>query len=175
MTDTFCSRGSECAGSVVRSESLVWQEFDARASNESVLRGAEAWWQPPEVLAGVLGRQEESEQRAEQIGATARQRAKANTKARGMKVLARMGLLYAGWKRRAERICRKVSREKHALRGGLGALQEAGADGGELGDEGLGVAAREGGGVNFGGEKNGSGYVGAAFQAIFFEPAGQIK
>jgi len=45
---------------------------------------------------------------------------------------------------------------------GLGAEQDAGAEGGEFGDEGCGFAAGEGGGVDFGYEELGGGYIGAA-------------
>jgi len=50
----------------------------------------------------------------------------------------------------------------------LGAFEEAGAELSEFGDEIFGLAAREGGGVDFGGEEDGGGYIGAAFQTIFF-------
>jgi len=52
----------------------------------------------------------------------------------------------------------------------LGAEEDAGAESGELGDQGCGFTAGEGGDVDFGYKEFGCGDVGAALQAIFFAP-----
>jgi hypothetical protein len=59
--------------------------------------------------------------------------------------------------------------------GELGAFEEKGAELREFGDEIVGFAAVESGGVDFGGEKDGGSDIGAAFEAILFRPAWEFE
>ena len=54
---------------------------------------------------------------------------------------------------------------------GLGAFEEAGAELRKFGDEIVGFAAVESASVDFGGEEDGGGDIGAALEAILFRPA----
>jgi hypothetical protein len=56
----------------------------------------------------------------------------------------------------------------------LGPGEHAAAELEEFGDQVGGVVAGDVGGVDFGGEQDGSGYVGTAFETIFFFMSGKL-